>query len=73
MSDDAKEILITEDDRLNFMARYGISLHVEYTGPSEFKWYMNACFHTKIHCVDDHTRFDDFRQAIDAAIVELIK
>ncbi|WP_322038376.1 hypothetical protein [Burkholderia cenocepacia] len=55
---------VTDSARLDWIAHHGISLRQD---PDTKRWFLVAPYHTKIECVDDHTRFESARAAIDAA------
>ena len=68
----AKRIEELEKDaaRLDVVARHGISFRND---PKTEKWYMTSPYNTNVFVVDDHTRFDSYREAIDAAMQETQK
>ncbi|AWD90816.1 hypothetical protein HOT12_gp34 [Burkholderia phage vB_BmuP_KL4] len=55
---------VTDSARLDWIAHHGISLRQD---PDTKRWFLVAPYHTKIECVDSHTRFESARAAIDAA------
>jgi hypothetical protein len=63
---------VEDAERLDWMARYGVSLKIESRDVEvrerrNAKWWLDTPHHTYLHVVDDRVRFDSYRDAIDAA------